>query len=217
MLPIALAITVATRQFLASPWPPATRSDSALPAQHADNATNADASADAGGAQRKAQPEPAQPGASMSLLVPVEGVRPQALRRQFDEARSGGRQHRAIDIPAQRGTPVLAATDGTIARLVKNELGGLTIYQRDPSGTRTFYYAHLQRYARGLAEGEEVRRGQVIGFVGSSGNAPEDAPHLHFAVMRHAADANWWEGEPIDPYDLLVVTRTAAADEPSRR
>jgi peptidoglycan LD-endopeptidase LytH len=171
---------------------------------------------------RQAQPSRAvevkQPIASGLLRVPVEGVAAHELTRQFEARRSGGRQHRAIDILAPRGTPVLAADDGRIARLMTNELGGLTIYQFDRRGERTFYYAHLERYASGLAENELVRRGQVIGYVGTSGNAPEDAPHLHFAVMSRGPGDRWWAGTPIDPFDLLVATRTAAvAEGPPRR
>ncbi len=139
------------------------------------------------------------------LVIPVQGVGPGELTRQFDEQRSGGRLHRAIDIRAGRGTPVLAADDGSIARLAHNRLGGLTIYQFDPAGRRVYYYAHLQGYARGLEQGATVRRGQVIGYVGSSGNAPEHAPHLHFAVASLATGEKWWQGTPLDPYDLLTA------------
>jgi murein DD-endopeptidase MepM/ murein hydrolase activator NlpD len=146
------------------------------------------------------------------LVIPVQGVGPRELTRQFDEQRSGGRLHRAIDIRAQRGTPVLAADDGPIARLATNRLGGLTIYQFDSAKGRVYYYAHLQGYARGLEEGSAVRRGQVIGYVGSSGNAPEHAPHLHFAVSTLAEGEDWWEGTPLDPYDLLTTRRLAARE-----
>jgi peptidoglycan LD-endopeptidase LytH len=148
-----------------------------------------------------ASPPPVTPG---SLVIPVQGISSSELRRQFGEQRSGGRSHHAIDIRAVRGTPVLAADDGSIARLTENRLGGLTVYQLDRTRRRVYYYAHLQRYASGLAEGELVTRGQVIGYVGTSGNAPADAPHLHFAVSSLAKGENWWEGTPLDPYDLLT-------------
>lgn len=143
------------------------------------------------------------------LLVPVAGVAPHELTRQFDEPRSGGRLHQAIDILAPRNTPVLAADDGTIARLMQNELGGLTVYQLDPTERFAYYYAHLEAYAEGLVEGAPVRRGELIGYVGTSGNAPQSTPHLHFAVLRLTDRRRWWEGAPIDPYDLLVESRLA--------
>jgi peptidoglycan LD-endopeptidase LytH len=149
---------------------------------------------------------PAPPG----LTVPVAGVKPSDLTRQFDEHRSGGRSHRAIDILAPRGTPVLAANDGHIERLLRNRLGGNTIYQRDPAKGFVYYYAHLQRYRAGLSEGDDVRRGEVIGYVGTTGNAPPATPHLHFAIHRVGPDERWWQGEPIDPFDELAVSRLAA-------
>jgi murein DD-endopeptidase MepM/ murein hydrolase activator NlpD len=134
---------------------------------------------------------------SPGLLVPVAGIDRGDLTRQFDERRSGGRSHQAIDILAPLGTPVLAANDGLIERLTHNRLGGITLYQRDPARGFVYYYAHLQRYRAGLKEGDFVRRGEVIGYVGTTGNAPPDAPHLHFAILR--------QGEPVDPYDELVL------------
>ena len=115
----------------------------------------------------------------------------------------GGRRHEAIDILAPRGTPVKAVEDGRIARLFFSKAGGTTIYQFDPTERFCYYYAHLDRYADGLRENDQVRRGQVIGYVGTTGNAPKNTPHLHFAVFRLNAEKRWWEGTPIDPYDLL--------------
>jgi murein DD-endopeptidase MepM/ murein hydrolase activator NlpD len=135
--------------------------------------------------------------------MPVEGADPADLTRQFDDARGGARRHEAIDILAPRNTPVKAADDGTIARLFHSKAGGITIYQFDPSQQFCYYYAHLERYAAGLKEGDPVRKGQVIGYVGTSGNAPPNTPHLHFAIFRLTAEKRWWEGTPIDPYDLL--------------
>jgi murein DD-endopeptidase MepM/ murein hydrolase activator NlpD len=148
-----------------------------------------------------AAPPPVTPG---NLVIPVQDVSAADLRSQFREQRSGGRTHRAIDIRAALGTPVLAADDGSIARLTRNRLGGLTVYQFDRAKRRVYYYAHLHRYASGLEENATVRRGQVIGYVGTSGNAPEEAPHLHFAVSSLAEGDEWWEGRPLDPYDLLT-------------
>ena len=136
------------------------------------------------------------------LAMPVEGVRPDQLTRQFDDAR-GGRRHEAIDILAPHGTPVKAVEDGEVARLFQSKAGGITIYQFDPTDTYCYYYAHLDRYAAGLREGDRVRRGQVIGYVGVTGNAPKNTPHLHFAVFRLNEQKRWWEGTPIDPYDVL--------------
>lgn len=149
-------------------------------------------------------PVPSSPGelADRDLEMPVEGVVPESLTRQFDDAR-GERRHEAIDILAPRNTPVKAVEDGRIARLFTSRAGGLTIYQFDPSEQYCYYYAHLERYANGLKEGDRVRKGQVIGYVGSSGNAPENTPHLHFAIFRLTAEKRWWEGTPIDPYDVL--------------
>lgn len=148
--------------------------------------------------------------ASAQLLVPVAAVARAELTRQFDEHRSGGRSHRAIDIHAPLGTPVLAAAHGRIERLMHSRLGGNTIYQRDASRTRVFYYAHLQRYRPGIYEGMPVRQGEVIGYVGTSGNAPENAPHLHFAIHRLRSGERWWQGEPLDPFDELAGSRLAA-------
>jgi murein DD-endopeptidase MepM/ murein hydrolase activator NlpD len=137
------------------------------------------------------------------LLLPVAGVRAGQLVDTYADARSEGRVHDAIDIMAPRGTPVLAASDGTVAKLFTSKLGGLTIYEFDPTSTWVYYYAHLDRYADGLAEGRALRRGEVIGQVGSSGNASPDAPHLHFEVSRLGPEKNWWQATPVNPYPLL--------------
>ena len=147
-------------------------------------------------------PPPAAGLSGRNLELPVEGIRPEQLTRQYSEPR-GGRRHEAIDILAPRGTPVKAVENGRIARLFFSKAGGTTIYQFDPTERFCYYYAHLDRYADGLRENDQVRRGQVIGYVGTSGNAPKDTPHLHFAVFRLNAEKRWWEGTPIDPYDLL--------------
>ena len=136
------------------------------------------------------------------LEIPVAGVDDEDLRDTYADAR-GGRSHEAIDIMAPRHTPVRAVEDGTVAKLFSSKAGGLTIYQFEPSGMFTYYYAHLDRYADGLKEGQAVKRGQVIGYVGSTGNAAEDAPHLHFAIFRLTAERQWWKGEPINPYPVL--------------
>jgi peptidoglycan LD-endopeptidase LytH len=138
-----------------------------------------------------------------NLEIPVRGIQPQSLQDTFNDARAVGRRHDAIDIMAPRGTEVIAADDGTIAKLFTSKAGGLTIYEFDPTQTFSYYYAHLDRYAPGLAEQQRVHRGQVIGYVGSTGNASESAPHLHFAIARLDTDRSWWKGDPINPYPLL--------------
>ena len=140
------------------------------------------------------------------LLLPVAGVERAALRQSFVEARGGGnRQHDAIDILAPRGTAVFATSDGRIAKLFTSAAGGLTVYQFDPTEQYAFYYAHLDRYAPNLAEGQVVSRGQTIGYVGTTGNAPPGTPHLHFAIFKLGPEKRWWEGEAIDPF--LVLSR----------
>lgn len=137
------------------------------------------------------------------LLVPVSGIKPSSLRSTYDEARSGGRKHEALDILAPRGTPVLAADDGRIAKLFTSARGGLTIYQFDPAERYCYYYAHLDSYAPDLNDGETVVRGQTIGQVGTTGNAPPGTPHLHFGIFRLGPDKRWWEGTPVDPFLVL--------------
>ena len=145
----------------------------------------------------------AAPGETLPpLLIPVAGVAATELRDTFHEGRPGHR-HEAVDIAAPRGTPVLAALDGSLARLFTSRPGGLTIYQFDRERGHAYYYAHLERYAEGLREGMALRRGDVIGYVGTSGNAPPDAPHLHFAVFRLGPEKQWWKGEAVDPLPAL--------------
>ena len=147
--------------------------------------------------------EPAAELEDRDFVIPVEGIKPEQLVRTFDQARGPSRRHEAIDILAPTGTPVLAVESGRIARLFNSKAGGITIYQFDPTERFCYYYAHLDRYAEGIRENDVVKRGQVIGYVGISGNAPKDTPHLHFAVFRLTDTKRWWEGTPIDPYDLL--------------
>lgn len=137
------------------------------------------------------------------LEIPVEGIRPDQLVESFADKRSGTRVHEAIDIIAPRNTPVRAVEDGTIARLFYSKAGGITIYQFDPSEQFCYYYAHLERYADGITEGMRLKKGQVVGYVGTSGNAPKETPHLHFAVFRLTAAKRWWEGTPVNPYTVL--------------
>ena len=141
------------------------------------------------------------------LLVPVQGVQPNDLHDTFGDARGSERSHEALDIMAPAGTPVLAVADGHVEKLFDSERGGLTIYQFEPSGRWSYYYAHLQAYAPGLAEGTALKRGQVIGYVGSTGNADPAAPHLHFAVFALTPERQWWTGAPLNPYPLLAGTQ----------
>jgi len=154
-------------------------------------------------ASKPTPPAPPPAMAGNALLLPVQGLTRADLHDTFTDARSEGRVHDAIDIMAPAGTPVLAVADGTVEKLFDSKRGGLTIYQFEPSGSYAYYYAHLQRYADGLAEKQPVHRGQVIGYVGSTGNASAEAPHLHFAIFRLGPERHWWEGEAINPYPAL--------------
>jgi peptidoglycan LD-endopeptidase LytH len=139
------------------------------------------------------------------LEVPVGGIDRRTLRDTFAEGRTG-HVHEAIDILAPRGAPVVAVEGGRIEKLFTSKQGGLTIYQFDPTGRYCYYYAHLDRYAAGLAQGQTVKRGQVLGYVGTSGNAAPQTPHLHFTIFKLAADRRWWRGTPINPFPLWAAS-----------
>lgn len=136
------------------------------------------------------------------LSLPVEGIDVESLKGGFTEARTG-HTHEAVDMLSPRNTAVHAVDDGTIAKLFVSKAGGNTIYEFDPTGRYAYYYAHLERYATGLREGDAIKRGQVIGYVGTSGNAPANTPHLHFAVFELGPERQWWKGKPVDPYPLF--------------
>lgn len=136
------------------------------------------------------------------LLLPVQGIDAAGLRESFKDRRSGRRSHQAIDIMARRRTPVLATDDGRVEKLMRSRSGGITIYQFDPEGEYCFMYAHLDAYVKGLHEGQEVQRGDVIGYVGFTGNAKKSAPHLHFAIHRLDDTKRWWKGKAVDPFLL---------------
>ncbi|MBL0393686.1 M23 family metallopeptidase [Ramlibacter monticola] len=140
--------------------------------------------------------------AQRPLEVPVAGILPATLRDNYEQSR-GSRRHEAIDILAPTGTPVVAVDDGRVAKLFTSKPGGLTVYQFDPQGRLCYYYAHLARYAPGVREGMDVKRGDLIGYVGSTGNADPGTPHLHFAVFRLGSPPKWWQGEAINPYPAL--------------
>ena len=137
-----------------------------------------------------------------AILIPVVGVKASELRDSFTAHRAG-HDHRAIDILAPRGTPVVAAVEGNVRKLFTSADGGITIYETDSANTMIYYYAHLDRYADGLREGLALRRGDVIGYVGTTGNAPRNTPHLHFAIVVLPPTKEWWKGDPIDPYPIL--------------
>ena len=146
------------------------------------------------------------------LMVPVEGVNPRDLRDSFNDARDGGRTHRATDILAPRGTPVVAAIDGEVIRLRQNSAGGITAYLVDDERRYVYYYAHLDHYSDKITEGLRVQQGFVIGYVGTSGNAPPDTPHLHFQAMRlDPGQRDWWNGTPVDVRQF--ITRTGKVRE----
>ncbi len=144
-----------------------------------------------------------------SMEIPVAGRTVKNLEDTFDEGRDGGRSHRALDILAARGTPVLAADSGRILRISENKLGGNTVYATDPQERIVYYYAHLDAHQPGLVQGMTIARGDTLGFVGTTGNAPKDTPHLHFQVMRMPADGKYWDGEPINPYPLFLLEYAA--------
>lgn len=141
--------------------------------------------------------------AARRLIMPVQGYDSTRLRDNFDEAR-GTRRHDALDIMAPRGTPVVAVDDGEVTKLFTSAAGGITVYQLDPSEKFIYYYAHLDRYAAGLREGAMLKRGDVLGYVGSTGNAPASAPHLHFTIFQLGPDKKWWKGTAVNPYPYLT-------------
>ena len=136
-----------------------------------------------------------------ALMVPVEGVAPEQVPNNFAAPR-GSRLHNAIDILAPRGTPVVAADDGRVLSLRRNNAGGKILYVVDPAERLIYYYAHMDAYRRGLREGDRVRKGEVLGYVGTTGNAPENVPHLHFQVMQYIPD-RYWEGRPVNPHGFF--------------
>jgi len=150
-------------------------------------------------------------GVSLSpgeLAVPVKGVARSALRQSWGAPRDGGlRAHTGLDIPAPRGTPVLAAADGVIEKLYDSRFGGTALYERSPDRRWTYYYAHLAGYAAGLTEGDRVSAGQLIGYVGDSGNAGRRNYHLHFGLTRQRPEQRWWQGREVDPFPVLAGGR----------
>jgi murein DD-endopeptidase MepM/ murein hydrolase activator NlpD len=139
-----------------------------------------------------------------TIGLPIFGLRAADIQDTFGDTRDGLRQHEAVDILAPRDTPVHAVVDGVVKKLFLSKPGGLTVYQFDDKEEFSYYYAHLNRYADGLEEGQRLKRGDILGFVGSTGNADPKTPHLHFAIFELKPDKRWWEGTPINPYPMLI-------------
>jgi len=147
-------------------------------------------------------PATLHPSAELHLGMPLAGIDASKLADTFHDARAG-HMHEALDIPAPRGTPVLAVAEGNVAKLFTSKQGGLTVYQFDNTQQYAFYYAHLDKYAPGLKEGMLLRKGDTLGYVGTTGDAPKNAPHLHFAVFKLGPDHNWWQGTALNPLPML--------------
>lgn len=160
-------------------------------------------------ADRAAASAPAPAGTGL-LSMPVPGIKIEQLSDTYSQSRGLGRSHDAIDIMAPRGTPVLAVDDGKVVKLFNSKQGGLTVYQFDREEKLAYYYAHLDRYADGVVEGKALKRGELVGYVGSTGNANALAPHLHFAVFVLGPEKSWWKGTAVNPY-LLLGGRPATA------
>ena len=148
-------------------------------------------------------PVPRESG-SEGIGMPIAGLRASDIQDTYAQTRGGARQHEAVDILAPRGTPVRAVADGVVKKLFLSKPGGITVYQFDVREEMSYYYAHLDRYAFGLKEGQFLKRGEVLGYVGSTGNANPQTPHLHFAIFELKPDKKWWEGTPLNPYPLLM-------------
>ncbi|MES3022427.1 MAG: M23 family metallopeptidase [Pseudomonadota bacterium] len=151
-----------------------------------------------------ATPAPDAPPAPVKLLLPVDGIKLGDLSDGFDQPRGKDRHHEALDIMAPKGAKVFAVADGKLVKLFNSKAGGLTIYQFDPTEQFAYYYAHLDRYADGMTEGMALKRGDLIGYVGVTGNSAPDAPHLHFAVVQLTSEKQWWKGTPVNPFPLLT-------------
>ncbi|MEO7712335.1 MAG: DUF2214 family protein [Gemmatimonadaceae bacterium] len=144
---------------------------------------------------------------SREMAMPLDAINPASLRSNFNERRGGGtRQHQALDLMAPRGTPIRAAAKGRVLKLFTSAAGGLMVYAADSSERFILMYAHLDRYAPDMRDGIALARGQVIGYVGSTGNASPTAPHLHFAVARSADVKRWSKGTAIDPVPVLQAS-----------
>ena len=152
-----------------------------------------------------AEPAPADAAAKPAgkLMIPVEGIKLSQLADNFDQPRGTERHHEALDIMAPKGTKVIAAADGKVVKLFNSKPGGLTVYQFDSTEKYAYYYAHLDRYADGVKEGSMLKRGDLVGYVGVTGNSAKDAPHLHFAVVELTPKKEWWKGTSVNPYPMM--------------
>ena len=138
------------------------------------------------------------------LTLPIAGLHAKDIQDTFDQTRGGAKRHEATDILAPRGTPVLAIDDGVVKKLFTSKPGGLTVYEFDREEIYCYYYAHLDRYAEGLQEGTILKRGDRVGYVGTTGNAASNTPHLHLAIFKLGPVKHWWQGTPINPYPILL-------------
>jgi murein DD-endopeptidase MepM/ murein hydrolase activator NlpD len=150
--------------------------------------------------------------AHVALYFPVPAVATARLDDSFDAPRGGGRRHHAIDILAPRGTPVVSVEDGRVLRMTRNSNGGISLYATNVDEQFVYYYAHLDAYHATMYTGRPLLRGDTIGYVGTTGNAPKDTPHLHFQMMRMPANRRFWNGEPINPYPFLRPSSTTSTD-----
>lgn len=199
------AVATAVPEKPAEPPPIASTEPAVPPEVAAPIATAVDTTQTTGGGNAVSPMQ--DPEAPRPIIVPVAGVARSAMRDMFNDSR-GGHIHEAIDIMAPRGTPVIAADDGVVKKLFTSVPGGLTIYEFDPNQRYCYYYAHLDGYAAGLHEGQSLHRGEILGYVGTTGNAPVNAPHLHFALIRLDPERRWWKGTYVDPYPLLAEPKT---------
>ena len=209
-VPPAPSVAPPSNPELAASWPTPPAGEltwpSPVPGDSTDNLMDPRALAPPADQQPEQQPDVSDFSRlrTRGLRLPVEGFAVTQLRDNFAERR-GARVHEAIDLLAPRGTPVVAVDDGVVKKLFTSNAGGLTVYQYDPGETYSYYYAHLDRYAEGLVEGKLLRKGDRVGYVGTTGNAPPGTPHLHFTIYKLPPDKKWWQGTPINPYPLWAL------------
>lgn len=197
------------------PGPPVPPPEGPPPVPNSATTAPATTPATEGFAERTA-PNAGTTGAAvpLHLAMPIAGMDPATLKDSFQDQHNG-HTHEALDIPAPRGTPVTAAIEGTVAKLFTSKQGGLTVYQYDDSQQYCVYYAHLERYAKGLKEGMLLRKGDVLGYVGTTGNAEGTEPHLHFTVFQLGPDKKWWKGTALDPLPMLTQPAPAPGSKTS--
>lgn len=187
--------------------PSASSSPNVSPSASPNGSPSASLSSPAAQSPSPTPPPNSNAHSNANLLIPVAGVRADQLRDTFDDARSEGRVHDAIDIMAAKDTPVIAAADGTVVRLFQSAKGGTTLYVRGTDERTIYYYAHLDRYADGITENKFVRRGELLAYVGDTGNAGAGNYHLHFAIWTVDDPKRFWDGNNINPYPLLTGKR----------